>query len=233
MTESTENPETEPESTEDADSDPKTTADAGGDAGTPAGTSAADEENDGRRSRWRSQRLWLSAAAAALVAGVIAGSVFGYLRYQTVSDELAALHQAEADRTTATQLAKDYALKSLTYSFEDPDAFFRSVNEGVSTALQDKYTNAADLLKGIMLQAQVTSRGEILATEAVPQPGNVYQVVVSASQTTRNLQRPQERVSLILLQVTMNKVGDTWEVADIGPKTGTQASGPGSLPPGP
>ncbi|MGV7796044.1 hypothetical protein PJM56_30025, partial [Mycobacterium kansasii] len=81
------------------------------------------------------------------------------------------------------KLAKDYALKSLTYTFEDPDAFFRSVEEGVSQTLKDKYVNATELLKGIMMQAQVTSSGEVLATDAVAQPGQVYQVVVSAAQT--------------------------------------------------
>lgn len=190
------------------------------------------EDKSGGGARWRSRRLWLSGVAVA-VACVIAASVYGYLKYSDISDQLAATRQVEADRATAVQLAKDYALKSLTYSYKDPDAFFASVKEGVAPALRDKYINATDLLKGIMLQAQVTSKGEILATEAIEQPGDVYQVVVAASQTTRNVQHPQERVSLILLQITLNKTGDAWQVSDIGPKTGTQAPDAGSLPPAP
>ena len=62
----------------------------------------------------------------------------------------------------------------------------------------------------------------MLATEVTSQPGEVYQVVVSASQTTRNLQNPEPRVSIILLQITVNKAGDVWQVSDIGPKTGTK-----------
>jgi Mce-associated membrane protein len=81
-----------------------------------------------------------------------------------------------------------------------------------------------------MLQAQVTSTGEVLATEAISQPGGVYQVVVSASQTTRNLQTPEPRVSIILLQITVNKVGDTWQISDIGPKTGSQAANAEQVP---
>jgi Mce-associated membrane protein len=132
----------------------------------------------------------------------------------------------------AAQVARDYALKSLTYSFEDPDAFFASVEEGVSPTLKDKYVNATDLLKGIMVQAQVTSSGEILATEVTPQPGQVYQVVVSAAQTTRNLQNPQPRVSIVLLQIIVNRINDTWQVSDIGPKTGSKPVD-GPLPPAP
>lgn len=166
---------------------------------------------------WR----WVSAGLLVALLGL---GGFGYVKYTGVVHQLDAVHRADADRNAAVQLATAYALKSLTYSFEDPDAFFRSVEEGVSPALKDKYINATDLLKGIMLQAQVTSTGEVLATEATAQPGDVYQVVLSASQTTRNLQSPDPRVSISLLQITVNKVGDTWQVSDIGPKTGSQAA---------
>jgi Mce-associated membrane protein len=175
-----------------------------------------------RPSRW---------VAAVLVAAVLGGFVFGFIKYHQVTGQLAQLRQQQADRDTVAQLAKDYALKSLTYSFEDPDAFFRSVEDGVSQQLKDKYVNASDLLKSVMLQAQVTSTGEVLATDPVAQPGGAYQVVVSAHQTTRNLQNPTPKVSIILLQVTVNKVGNAWQVSDIGPKTGTHPPVEQQLPP--
>ncbi|BBX99443.1 hypothetical protein [Mycobacterium lacus] len=193
---------------------------------------AADAEvaEAARPSRWRTLRRvpgrawrWVSAAVAAALIG---GAVFGFLKYSSAVDELAALRRAESDREAAAKLAKEYALKSLTYSYQDPDAFFRSVQDGVAQTLKDKYVNATDLLKGIMLQAQVTSSGEVLAADAVAQPGQVYQVVVAAAQTTRNLQNPKPRVSLILLQVTVNKIGGSWQVSDIGPKTGGHPVGP-------
>ena len=154
---------------------------------------------------------------------LIAGGVFGFIKYHQASGQLAELRQTEADRTAAAQLARDYAMKSLTYSFQDPDAFFRSVEDGVSQQLKDKYVNATDLLKAVMLQAQVSSTGEVLATDPVLAPDGSYEVVVSAHQTTRNLQNPTPKVSIILLRVTVNKVGNAWQVTDIGPKTGTKA----------
>lgn len=170
-----------------------------------------------------------------VLVAVVAAGWFGFDKYRAATSELAAVRQADSDRDAAAKLAKDYALKSLTYTFEDPDAFFRSVEEGVSQTLKDKYVNATELLKGIMMQAQVTSSGEVLATDAVAQPGQVYQVVVSAAQTTRNLQNPKSRVSLILLQVTVNKAGERWQVSDIGPKTGSHVGTDpiGPLDPGP
>ena len=200
-------------------------------AAEPEETVEADADDDApprRRLRLKSPKRW---GAAALAAAVLACGVFGYLKYHQVNGQLAQLRQQQADRDTVAQLAKDYALKSLTYSFEDPDAFFRSVEDGVSQQLKDKYVNATDLLKSVMLQAQVTSTGEVLAIDPVAQPGGVYQVVVSAHQTTRNLQNPTPKVSIILLQVTVNKVGNAWQVSDIGPKTGARPPVEQQLPP--
>lgn len=180
------------------------------------------------RLRPRSAKRW---ATAVLVAAVLSGGMFALMKYHQVTGQLAQLRSQQADRQAAAQLARDYALKSLTYTFQDPDAFFRSVEDGVSQQLKDKYVNAGDLLKSVMLQAQVTSTGEVLAIDPVAQPGGVYQVVVSAHQTTRNLQNPTPKVSIILLQVTVNKVGTTWQVSDIGPKTGSHPPIEEQIPP--
>lgn len=168
--------------------------------------------------------------AAVLLIAAIGGGAFGFVKYQQVTRELTQARQSQADREAAAKLAKEYALKSLTYTFEDPDAFFRSVEDGVSQPLKDKYVNATDLLKSIMLQAQVSSSGEVLATDPVLQPDGTYQVVVSAHQTTRNLQNPTPKVSIILLRVTVAKAGDGWQVTDIGPETGTQQATEQQLP---
>ncbi|TDO18284.1 Mce-associated membrane protein [Mycobacterium sp. BK086] len=195
---------------------------------TPEATSP--EPHRGSRSR----SFWV---AVVLVVVLIGGGTFGFVKYREVSGQLAQLRQAQADRDAAAQLARDYAMKSLTYTFEDPDAFFHAVEDGVSQQLKDKYVNATDLLKAVMLQAQVTSSGEVLAVDPALQPDGSYEVVVSAHQTTRNLQNPTPKVSIILLRVTVNKAGDGWQVTDIGPKTGTKAPEeqqiPGAAPPGP
>jgi len=186
---------------------------------TDNGVEGADDDAPPKPRHWSKRPgLWV---VVVLVVAVLGGGVFGFIKYHQVTGQLAQLRQVQADRDAAAQLAKDYALKSLTYSFEDPDAFFHSVEDGVSQQLKDKYVNAADLLKAVMLQAQVSSTGEVLATDPIAQPDGAYQVVVSAHQTTRNLQNPTPKVSIILLQVSVSKVGNAWQVSDIGPKTGT------------
>jgi Mce-associated membrane protein len=179
------------------------------------GADSVDTSRSGPRRPW----VWV---AAALVAVLVGGGVFGFIKYQQATSQLEQLRQSVADREAAAQLAKDYALKSLNYTYEDPDAFFRAVEDGVSQQLKDKYVNASELLTAVMLEAQVTSSGEVLATDPVLQPDGSYRVVVSAHQTTRNLQNPTPKVSIILLRVTVNKVGDGWQVADIGPETGSK-----------
>lgn len=187
-------------------------------ADEPTAKAIGDQTRPGRLDKRRLSVVAVLAAAAL----VLVGGVLGYVKYKGTADDLARLRQAEADRNTAAQLAKDYAQKSLTYSFEDPDAFFRSVETGVGPTLRDKFVSATDFLKSLMLQAQVTSTGEVVATDPIRQPGDAYQVVVSAYQTTRNLQNPEPRISAMLLQVTVDKVGDAWQVSDIGPKAGSK-----------
>ncbi|BBZ74793.1 hypothetical protein MANY_01300 [Mycolicibacterium anyangense] len=210
-----------------------TTGDDSAEDTAPADTAVAVEE-PAETTPSRQPLKWV---AALLLIAAIGGGAFAYTKYQQVSHELAQIRRSQADHDAAAKLARDYALKSLTYTFEDPDAFFKSVEDGVSQPLKDKYVNATDLLKSIMLQAQVSSSGEVLATDAVLQSDGTYRVVVSAHQTTRNLQNPTPKVSIILLRVTVAKSGDSWQVTDIGPETGSQQATeqqlPGAPPPPP
>ncbi len=182
-------------------------APCGGDAPTAPAT---------RPPRW--QRNGWTMLCALLLVGILAIGYSAYANYRSTASEVASVRAAESDRAAAAKVAVDYATKSLTYSFHDPDAFFRAVEDGVAPTLKDKYANAHELLKNIMLQAQVTSTGEVLSTEVNAQPGGVFQVVVAATQTTRNLQNPEPRVSTAVLQITVNDAAGTWQVTDIGPK---------------
>ncbi|TEA08563.1 hypothetical protein [Mycobacteroides salmoniphilum] len=161
--------------------------------------------------------IWKWFAIGLLAVGIL-GAVLGVWQYQKLSDTLAATRAGDTERTAATDAASAYAMKSLTYSYEDPEKFFKNVKEGAAEPLQSKYSDAEKLLKAIMLQAQVTSKGEIIASDAVAQQNGIYQVVVTTRQTTRNVQNPEPRATTLVLQITVKKDGDGWQVTDIGPK---------------
>lgn len=166
---------------------------------------------DGRPNIWK----WI---AIGLLALGIAGAVFGVWRYQNLSATLSTMRTADSERTAAIDAASAYAMKSLTYSYEDPDGFFKNVKTDAAEPLKNKYSDAEKLLKAIMLQAQVTSKGEIIAADAVAQQNGIYQVVVTTRQTTRNVQNPEPRATTLVLQITVKKDGDGWQITDIGPK---------------
>lgn len=161
--------------------------------------------------------IWKWITFGLLTLGIV-GMILGGSQYQKLSDALAATRAGDTERTAATDAASAYAMKSLTYSFEDPDGFFKSVKENAAEPLKNKYSDAEKLLKAIMLQAQVTSKGEIIASDAVAQQNGIYQVVVTTRQTTRNVQNPEPRATTLVLQITVKKDGDGWQVTDIGPK---------------
>lgn len=172
--------------------------------------------SDQSRPAWnRNKWPWL---AAVLLLVLAAATAFGYSKYHATESQLSDLVHQHEKRTAAAKLASAYAVKSLTYSYQDPDAFFRAVEDDVAQQLKEKYANATALLKAVMLQAQATSSGEVLSTEVQELPGDIYQVVVTASQTMRNLQNPETRRSTLVLQLTIIHDDHHWQVADIGPK---------------
>src|SRR5258708_24260237 len=119
--------------TEDTEKSDDTVADEADDADDKADVAdEADDANDDadeadvaaddkpRRNRLpkvqlRPARPWRWVAVIIPAAAVAAG-VFEYLKYRSTADQLAALRQTEADRDAVAKLAKEYALKSLTYS---------------------------------------------------------------------------------------------------------------------
>lgn len=207
-------------------------ADDGASAGSDAAETDAEtddsedvertSENGTFRGRW--WRRPAVAAAALVTIAILAAAGVGIVKFRGTANELARLQQSEADRDAVLEVARDYAQRSLEYSFENPEAFFTAVEENVSPTLKQKFVDATEFLTGVMRQAQVSSTGEVVAADASAHSGDLYEVVVSAYQTTRNLQNPEPRVSVILLQITVNRVDDAWQVSDIGPKSGTHTA---------
>lgn len=176
----------------------------------------------GRRwSVWPRSRAAVVVSAVIVVLAVLVG-VFAYL-YLEADDAKSVLENDAAQRAAAAEAASDYTTKSLTYSYQNTDAFFAAVKENAGEALVKRYDEVRPTLTQIMQQAQVQASGRVLATSVTSVTGDTgdadgeYTVMVFASQKTQNVQNPQPSELPTLLKVVVTKTAQGWQIQDYGP----------------
>jgi Mce-associated membrane protein len=156
-------------------------------------------------------------AAVVAVLALVAAVVFGFL-WHSASSDLDAQRQQETDRQIALNTAKDYTTRSLTYDYNNLDAFFAGVKDGAAQPLQDRYDGVKDALTAIMTESQVVASGEALSAAVDSEVDGVYKISVYAQQQTRNLQTPDGGSVANILAVTVSDHDGRWIVDDYGPK---------------
>ncbi|MDJ0010508.1 hypothetical protein, partial [Gordonia alkanivorans] len=170
----------------------------------------------GRRwSVWPRSRAAVVVSAVIVVLAVLVG-VFAYL-YLEADDAKSVLENDAAQRAAAAEAASDYTTKSLTYSYQNTDAFFAAVKENAGEALVKRYDEVRPTLTQIMQQAQVQASGRVLATSVTGETDGEYTVMVFASQKTQNVQNPQPSELPTLLKVVVSKTAGGWQIQDYGP----------------
>ncbi|RGP45157.1 hypothetical protein ACBG85_29525 (plasmid) [Rhodococcus sp. NyZ502] len=160
-------------------------------------------------------------SAVIVVLAVLAG-VFAYL-YLEADEAKSVLENDAAQRAAAAKAASDYTTRSLTYSYQNTDAFFAAVKEDAGEALVKRYDEVRPTLTQIIQQAQVQASGRVLATSVTSVTGDTgdtdeeYTVMVFASQKTQNVQNPQPSELPTLLKVVVTKTAQGWQIQDYGP----------------
>ncbi len=154
--------------------------------------------------------------ALAVVVAVVAALLAW--QWRSAANDLDELHAQNADRDKAAEVAKDYAVRSLTYDYRNLNGFFDGVRNGASETLQNRYNEVRDTLTKIMTESQVVATGDVVATAVAPPANGKYAVTVFATQKTQNVQQPDPGSVPNLLVVTVAKDGDNWQVVDYGPK---------------
>ncbi|MDI9897853.1 hypothetical protein QM797_24285 [Rhodococcus sp. IEGM 1381] len=157
-------------------------------------------------------------AVVVAVVAVVMAAVFGYLWHSAAGD-LDATRQQETDRQIALNTAQEYTTRSLTYDYNDLDAFFASVKDGAAQPLQDRYDGVKDALTAIMTESQVVATGEALSAAVDSETDGVYKISVYAQQQTRNVQSPDGGTVANILAVTVSDHDGRWIVDDYGPKS--------------
>ena len=157
-------------------------------------------------------------SAVIVVLAVLAG-VFAYL-YLEADEAKSVLENDAAQRAAAAKAASDYTTRSLTYSYQNTDAFFAAVKEDAGEALVKRYDEVRPTLTQIIQQAQVQASGRVLATSVTGETGDAdgeYTVMVFASQKTQNVQNPQPSELPTLLKVVVAKTAQGWQIQDYSP----------------
>lgn len=169
--------------------------------------------------RWGSARLQVVAVGALVVVLAVLAGLFAYL-YIDMRQAKTSLEDAATQRAQAAQAASDYTTKSLTYSYQNTDAFFTEVKENASDALVKRYDDVEPTLTQIMKQAKVQASGRVLATSvtgSASENRGEYTVLVFATQKTQNVQNPQPSELPTLLKVVVLKTDNGWQIQDYGP----------------
>ncbi|MCX6468708.1 MAG: hypothetical protein NTW76_05255 [Corynebacteriales bacterium] len=150
-----------------------------------------------------------------VVLAILVG-VFAYL-YVDADDAKSATDAEASQRAQAAAAAADYTTKSLTYSYQNTDAFFDAVKTNAGEALVKRYDEVRPTLTQIMQQAQVQATGRVLATSVTGKTDGNYTVMVFANQKTQNVQNTQPSELPTLLKVVVTKDGKSWQILDYGP----------------
>ena len=189
--------------------EPATSQDVSASAEASPPTSEAEQ-------RWGSARLQVVAVGALVVVLAVLAGLFAYL-YIDMRQAKTSLEDAATQRAQAAQAASDYTTKSLTYSYQNTDAFFTEVKENASDALVKRYDDVEPTLTQIMKQAKVQAAGRVLATSvtgSASENRGEYTVLVFATQKTQNVQNPQPSELPTLLKVVVLKTDNGWQIQD-------------------
>lgn len=180
------------------------------------------------RRQVRLLRATVAVLVGAFLLAVVAIAVLGW-SWGDRGSEIAGRNAQAAQERAASKVADDYVTRSLNYSFNDPDGFVNSMKSGTSPALAARYDTAADLIKGVLTQAQVTSNGKILLTHLTGKEDGTYKFIVVGDQSSQNAQNAEPASAQVVLSVSVNKSGDEWIVSDFG-VTDTEGGAGGILP---
>ncbi|MFD6464076.1 hypothetical protein [Streptomyces roseolus] len=162
-----------------------------------------------------SRRTSILVAVAALLA--VVATVCG-VQWRSTAAETADLRTSAADQQRATEIARDYVKRSLTYDYRNLDAFFNAVSDGAGDTLRERYKQVRDTLGKIMADSQVVASGSAVSAALDSVTGDQYRVTVFAIQRTQNVQQKDPAAVPNLLSVTVAKNGGAWQVADYGPQ---------------
>ncbi|MCD2144987.1 hypothetical protein [Gordonia paraffinivorans] len=175
-----------------------------------------------RREPRRLPRPPLVGVLSVLLLVALTGLAWVSISLHSVNQRVAEDQAHERARQAAAEIAAEYATRSMNFSYTDPDGFVAEMKKGITPEFAKKYESAVDLIRGVMQQAKLISRGDVLATHLISSTGDpgtdgaTYRFVVVGNQISRSVQRPEEAPSQVVLDVAVTERDGRRLISDFG-----------------
>lgn len=180
--------------------------------------------------RMPSSRARILAVALVLVVA-IAGGVWSYLGKRDAEQAQAATvaqHQHVVDDLgAARKAAEDYSRKALTIDFNRAPDYVKSLAEGTTKTFGDSFSmddnGAGKLIVELQQQLRMVASGEVAYTlfdgdiAKTPEPGQPWNMIVIANQTSTTAQQPDRTTQVMILKVVVVQLEGQWKIANFGP----------------
>lgn len=172
------------------------------------------------------------AAVVVLVLAIVIGA--GGWAFQTRShalaerdDAVAKLRSSTENLNAARKAAEAYTNKAITIDFNRSEAYVKELAVGTTATFGDTFSTepegAGQLIIELQQQLRMQAGGKVVHTLFAgdianpPPPGQPWDMIVVANQTTSTAQQPERSTQVMVLKVTVVELDGEWKIANFGP----------------
>lgn len=193
----------------------------------------------------RNRRLRLMVIGIGVVAVLLAGSTIGFAvaHHLAVADR-SSQQQAAQNRATAEdqarKAAQDYAKRALTIDYQKATDFVKGLAVGTTDSFGKTFSlepnGAGALTKELLEQLHMVSEGDVVYAflDGDPnvdrKPGDPWNFVVIARQTSTTTQQPERATTAVILRIVVVEINGEWKVANFAPDPKVQGGESGLIP---
>jgi len=175
-------------------------------ASPTAGAQVSDVAEDAGKSG-RSWRRWLPRPLTGIlmllvVVSVVLAAVFG--------GKLEARNDREAAGTAALAAARDYAVALTSIDSSHIDSDIATVLNGATGEFKSMYSQSADQLKPMLVQAKSVSKGHVVAASVQSASADQAVIMLFVDLEITNVTNPTPRVDRNRVLMTMDRVDGHW-----------------------
>lgn len=168
------------------------------------------------------------AAVVVLVLAIVIGA--GGWMFQTRSDALDAVakfRSSTENLNAARKTAEAYTNKAITIDYNRSEAYVKELAAGATATFGDTFSTEPDgagqLIIELQQQLRMQASGKVVHTLFAgdianpPPPGQPWDMIVVANQTTSTAQQPERSTQVMVLKVTVVELDGEWKIANFGP----------------